>query len=256
MMSLTGSVIVGSPEAASDGQGDNHRITYLPGNLLKASDLLNGSRDREDAAQHANAWPHRLRLYQCGPAGGPIDRSENGCLQPSVREDTVNGMIQRVKDVLIGVRPYAAGTETLGLVQKFRLGQGAVTAAEQAFMQYAPNGLGAGIRTLARYDEGMARLFVEQAAPVIAVEMTQVILNDLLFAVEQAAALNAHAYAKQLQIQVAHARAQLFREYAVLDDRYGNPQTLLAYYQGLVEEIKGRRYFAAEQAHAAPSTQP
>ena len=71
--------------------------------------------------------------------------------------------------------------------QKFRLGQGAVTAAEQAFMQYAPNGLGAGIRTLARHDEGMARLFVEQAAPVIAVEMTQVILNDLLFAVEQAA---------------------------------------------------------------------
>ena len=34
-------------------------------------------------------------------------------------------MIQRVKDVLIGVRPYAAGTETLGLVQKFRLGHGA-----------------------------------------------------------------------------------------------------------------------------------
>jgi conjugative transfer pilus assembly protein TraH len=255
MMSVTGSVIVGPPEAAPDGQGDNHRITYLPGNLLKASDLLNGSRDREDAAEWDNAWPHRLRLYQCGPAGGPVDRSENGCLSPSVREDTVNGMIQRVKDVLIGVRPYAAGTETLGLVQKFRLGQGAVTAAEQAFMQYAPNGLGAGIRTLARHDEGMARLFVEQAAPVIAVEMTQVILNDLLFAVEQAAALNAHAYAKQLQTQIAQAREQLFREYAVLDDRYGNPQTLLAYYQGLVEEIKGRRYFAAEQAHAASSTQ-
>ena len=172
-----------------------------------------------------------------------------------MRDDTVNGMIQRVKDVLIGVRPYGVGTETLGLVQKFRLGQGAVTAAEQAFMQYAPNGLGAGIRTLARYDEGMARLFVEQAAPVIAVEMTQVILNDLLFAVEQAAALNAHAYAKQLQTQIAHAREQLFREYAVLDDRYGNPQTLLAYYQGLVEEIKGRRYFAAEQAHAGALTQ-
>ncbi len=255
MMSLTGSVIVGAPEAAPDGQGENHRITYLPGNLLKASDLLNGTREREDAAQLDNAWPHRLRLYQCGPAGGPIDRSENGCLEPSVTEGTVNGMIQRVKDVLIGVRPWAAGTETLGLVQKFRLGQGAVTAAEQAFMQYAPNGLGAGIRTLARYDEGMARLFVEQAAPVIAIEMTQVILNDLLFAVEQAAALNEHAYAKQLQTQIEQARTQLYREYAVLDDRYGNPQTLLAYYQGLVEEIKGRRYFVAGQAHAAPATQ-
>ena len=42
----------------------------------------------------------------------------------------------------------------------------------------------------------------------------------------------------------------------MLDDRYGNPQTLLAYYQGLVEEIKGRRYFVAGQAHAAPATQP
>ena len=150
MMSLTGSVIVAAPEAAADGQGENHRITYLPGNLLKASDLLNGTREREDAAQLDNAWPHRLRLYQCGPAGGPIDRAENGCLEPSVTEGTVNGMIQRVKDVLIGVRPYATGTETVGLVQKFRLGQGAITAAEQAFMQYAPNGLGAGIRTLAR----------------------------------------------------------------------------------------------------------
>ena len=144
------------------------------------------------------------------------DRSENGCREPSVTEATVNGMIQRVKDVLIGVRPYGVGTETVGLVQKFRLGQGAITDAEQAFLQYAPNGLGAGIRTLARYDEGMARLFVEQAALVIAVEMTQVILNDLPFAVEQAAALNEHAYAKQLQIQIAQARAQLFREYAVL----------------------------------------
>jgi len=186
MMSLTGSVIVGPPEAAPDGLGDNHRITYLPGNLLKASDLLNGTRDREDAAQWDNAWSHRVRLYQCGPAGGPIDRSEKGCLAPSVTEDAVNGMIQRVKDVLIGVRPYGAGTETVGLVQKFRLGQGAITAAEQAFMQYAPNGLGAGIRTLARY---------------------------------------------------------------------GNPQTLLAYYQGLVEEIKGRRYAIGGQAHAAPATQ-
>jgi len=255
MMSLTGSVIVGSPEAAPDGQGDNYRITYLPGNLLKASDLLNGTRDRDDAAQWNNSWPHRLRMYQCGPVGGPIDRSDNGCREPSVTEATVNGMIQRVKDVLIGVRPYAAGTESVGLVQKFRLGEGAISDAEKAFMQYAPNGLGAGIRTLARYDEGMARLFVEQAAPVIAIEMTQVILNDLLFAVEQAAALNEHAYAKQLQTQIAQAREQLFREYEVLDDRYGNPQTLLAYYQGLVEEIKGRRYYVSGQAHTAPATQ-
>ena len=122
-------------------------------------------------------------------------------------------------------------------------------------MQYAPNGLGAGIRTLARYDEGMARLFVEQAAPVIAVELTQVILNDLFFAVDQAAALDQHAYARQLALQIDQARAQLYREYQLLAGRYGNAQSLLAYYQGLVEEIKGRRYLTSGQAQAAPATQ-
>jgi len=255
MMSLTGSVIVGEPEPAPDGQGENHRITYLPGNLLKVADVLNGTREREDAAQRANAWAQRVRMYQCGPVGGPIDRSEAGCREPAVIEAPLTGMIQRVKDVLIGVRPWAAGSETIGLVQKFRLGQGPITAAEQAFMQYAPNGLGAGIRTLARYDEGMARLFVEQAAPVIAVEMTQVILNDLFFAVDQAAALDQHAYGKELSLQIEGARAQLHREYTLLAARYGNAQSLLAYYQDLVATIKGRHYVTAGQAQAAPATQ-
>jgi hypothetical protein len=124
-----------------------------------------------------------------------------------------------------------------------------VTEAEQAFLQYAPNGLGAGIRTLARHDEGMARLFVEQAAPVIASELTQVILNDLLFAVEQAAALHEHAYGKQLLAQIERPAPSSFASTRSLHDRYGNPQTLLTYYQGLVEEIKGRRYLTSAQAH-------
>jgi conjugative transfer pilus assembly protein TraH len=162
-------------------------------------------------------------------------------------------MIQRVKDVLLGQR-HVAGS--VGLVQKFRLGAGPITDAEKAFMQFAPNGLGAGVRTLARYDEGMARLFVEHAAPVIAVEMTQVILTDMLRAVEAASALDNHAYAKQLLAQIDGAKAQLYREYEVVSDRYGNAQTLLAYYRDLTEQIKGRRYLTAEQAHAGALTQP
>ena len=89
MMSLTGSVIVGQPEPAPDGQGQNHRITYLPGNLLKASDLLNGTRDPENAAQHANAWPHRLRLYQCSPGRRPHrPQRERLSASPRCGEDT------------------------------------------------------------------------------------------------------------------------------------------------------------------------
>jgi conjugative transfer pilus assembly protein TraH len=140
-------------------------------------------------------------------------------------------------------------------VQKFHLGVGPVTEAEKAFMQFAPNGLGANIRTLARNDAGMARLFVEQAAPVIAIEMTQVILDDLLRAVEAAAALDQHAYAKPLLAQIGEARAQLYREYAVVSARYGNAQTLLAYYRDLIGQLKGRRYLSDGQAQTAPLTQ-
>jgi conjugative transfer pilus assembly protein TraH len=69
MMSLTGSVIVGTPEAAADGQGRTTASPICRGICL-ASDLLNGTREREDAAQLDNAWPHRCAFYQCGPAGG------------------------------------------------------------------------------------------------------------------------------------------------------------------------------------------
>jgi hypothetical protein len=58
------------------------------------------------------------------PLGGVIDRSENGCRAPAVVEASLPGMIQRVKDVLIGVRPYAAGTETIGLVGSSAWGRG------------------------------------------------------------------------------------------------------------------------------------
>jgi conjugative transfer pilus assembly protein TraH len=233
IMSVSGTVIVGLPEAAPDGQGDNHRITYLPGNLISASDLLNGTRDREALARRDNNAALRFRMYQCD------DRAEDACLNPVAREDTVAGMTQRVKDVLIGVREWQAGAQTQGMVQKFRFGDLPLTPAELAFMEYAPNGIGQQIRTLARLDEGAARIFVEEAAPVIALEMIKVIMNDLLTAARQAGALNAHAYAKALAEQIDQARQQLDAEYQVLHARHGNPQTLLAHYRRLKEELQG-----------------
>jgi conjugative transfer pilus assembly protein TraH len=78
----------------------------------------------------------------------------------------------------------------------------------------------------------------------------------MLRAVEAASALDNHAYAKQPLAQIDGAKAQLYREYEVVSDRYGNAQTLLAYYRDLTEQIKGRRYLTAEQAHTGALTQP
>jgi hypothetical protein len=56
--------------------------------------------------------------------------------------------------------------------------------------------------------------------------------------------------------QIDSAKQALHGEYQRLAAQHGNVQSLLAYYQGLVEQIKGRRYLTAERAHTAPSTQP
>ena len=231
-MSVSGTVIVGPPENAPDGKGKNNRITYLPGNLIAAADILHGTRDREDMTQRNNNVALRFRMYQCN------DTDEHGCLSPTVQEDSLSGMTQRVKDVLIGPREWQAGASAPGMVQKFRFGDVRLTDPELAFMEYAPNGIGQQIRNLARIDEGAALIFVEEAAPVIALEMIKVIMKDLLFAAKQAGALNENAYAKQLVDQIAQARQALDAEYQVLHARYGNPQTVLAHYQRLKSELK------------------
>jgi hypothetical protein len=41
----------------------------------------------------------------------------------------------------------------------------------------------------------------------------------------------------------------------VVSGRYGDAQTLLAYYRDLIGQLKGRRYLSAGQAQTAPLTQ-
>jgi conjugative transfer pilus assembly protein TraH len=105
-------------------------------------------------------------------------------------------------------------------------------------MELAPNGIGAQLRNLARHDEGLARIFAKQAAPVIALEMAQLIMSDLLRAAENALAMGANAYTAKVAEQIKGAREQVHREYAVLAERYGNAQTLLAYYQDLPSSMR------------------
>jgi conjugative transfer pilus assembly protein TraH len=102
----------------------------------------------------------------------------------------------------------------------------------------------------------MAVLFVEQAAPVIALDLVQLTVRDLTRAVRYAAALDDHAYAKELLTQIQSAEAALRAEHALLAARHGNAQDLLAYYQGLLAQVKGRRYVTSTQAPLRPGSHP
>jgi conjugative transfer pilus assembly protein TraH len=231
LLSVTGSVIVGPLEPSPDGQGSNNRITPLPA-ILTLRDLLHGTTDTSD-----------VRVYRCAPS-----RDADGCLAPTIQSLTLDGMIVRVRTLLIG------DTDNPGLIAKFRLGTNDFSAHERAFMQQAPNGLGGAVANLARTDEGTAVLFAERAAPVIALELVQLMLHDMARAVSVATALADNAYARLLREQIAEARAELRTEFEVASAQYGSAHEQLAYYTDLLRSAKATPYLSVEQARGGRLT--
>jgi len=143
-----------------------------------------------------------------------------------------------------------------GLIYKFSTNQGQITATEQAFMQTVPDAIGGMIHNLAREDAGIAKLWAEEAAPVIALELAQLIVTDLLTAVQTAAQLSDHAYAKLLNNALHDARQQIQDEYVTVAGRYGNPQTLMAFYQQLMNTSKPKQYDSVAQLPASAPAWP
>ncbi len=231
LMSVTGSVIVGPLEASPDGQGSNNRITPLPA-ILTLRDLLHGTTDSSE-----------VRVYRCAPS-----RDADGCLAPTIQTLSLEGMISRVRALLIG------DATSPGLIAKFRLGTDDFSADERAFMQQAPNGLGGAVANLARTDEGTAVLFAEQAAPVIALELVQLMLHDMARAVSVSTTMTDNAYARLLREQIAEARSELRTEVEVVSTQYGSAHEQLAYYTDLLRSAKATPYLSVEQARGGRLT--
>jgi conjugative transfer pilus assembly protein TraH len=227
-MSLSGTVIVDAPQTASDGKGENNAISAPPP-VLRIKDLMYGN-------DTANSY-QTVRMYICSD-GHDADQ----CLKPIVQNVNLVGLKQRVMEILLG----SVNTGN-GLIYKFSTNSGQITDSEKAFMQTVPDAIGAMIHNLAREDSGIAKLWAEEAAPVIAMELAQLIVNDLLNAVQTAAHMNDHAYAKLLMDALKDARKQIQDEYVTIAGRYGNPQTLMAFYQQLMTTVKPKHYGTVAQ---------
>ena len=232
IMSVTGSIIVQAPVSAPDGQGSNTPVVNLPP-LLKIRDLINGS--GTDATQ-------TVRVYQCDSS------TADGCLNPTPQNIMVQGLSHKVRDLLLG------NTSQDGLINKFATNNGSLTASEKAFMEATPGAIGALIRNLAREDLGLARMFAEEGSPVIALEMAQLMIQGMVDAVRQSTAINQNAYATKLAESLNQVRLDLHEEYSELAGRYGNTQTLMAFYQDLMRSLKPGQYGSyAQTAKAAPT---
>lgn len=236
-MSLSGTVIVDAPAAAPDGKGENTPVSAPPP-ILRIKDLMYGN-DAGNSYQTVN-------LYSCTDGHGA-----DQCLKTVSQAVNLIGLKQRVMEILLG-----SGNNGPGLIQKFATNQGQITQVEQAFMQTVPDAIGGMIHNLAREDAGIARLWAEEAAPVIALELAQLIVNDLLAAVQTASHLNDHAYAKLLMDALQDAREQIQDEYVTIAGRYGNPQTMMAFYQQLMNTVKPRQYGTVAQTPAVPAAWP
>jgi len=167
-MSISGTVVVDAPQAAPDGKGENNPVSTPPP-ILRIKDLLYGNATD-------NTY-QTVKLYSCSD-GHEADQ----CLKPVVKSVNLIGLKQRVMAILLG-----SAQNGDGLIVKFSTNQGQITATEQAFMQTVPDAIGGMIHNLAREDVGIAKLWAEEAAPVIALELAQLIVNDLLSAVQTAA---------------------------------------------------------------------
>ncbi|HYN76863.1 MAG TPA: conjugal transfer protein TraH [Lamprocystis sp. (in: g-proteobacteria)] len=230
IMSVTGSIIVGPAETAPDGAGESARITPLRGNVLSVRDLLWGPRVHERDPNRRTTQV--VQRYDC------VDRNVNACLDPQiVGEDALVGLVQYTSRMLLGDPRNAAN---VGLVEKFRWGNLAFTDAEKAFMELAPHGVGAMLRNLGQHDSGTARAFAEQASPIIALEMTKLLIDDLIRQVEGVVAIHDSPYAKQAIEQIRAAKEDVAQEYTELAQRHGNLPSLMQYYGNLALLLKGR----------------
>lgn len=217
LMSVTGTVIVSAPDGTRATP-----IRQLP-SLIGIRELINGN-----ATTAANA-PVALR-YQCDTTNA------DGCLNPTTMPIEVQGFRARIESV-------HGGTDgTGGLISKFSTGSGQLTAAEMGFMELAPAAMGALIRNLAREDPGLARLFVQRASPVLALELAGELVQGMASTAREMQRLSPHAYASLLDRNVDSAIADLREERRLLDQQFGTLEGLIAHYEGLMQTGRPKDY--------------
>lgn len=221
LMSVTGSIIVKVPE--SQGSPSSPMIERLPP-LIGIREFINGS----DNVATGDALV--ARGYRCDT------QDADGCLNPRVVSLTLRGFRARIEKILGGDEP---GT---GIVDKFSTGQGEFSADELGFMALAPKAIGALIRNLAREDPALARHFIEEATPILAVELAGEVVEAMAKAGRESASVGGHAYQSLLAELLDQSLSDIRHEREQLHLRFGSVEGLTRHYESLIRTGKPRHY--------------
>jgi conjugative transfer pilus assembly protein TraH len=220
ILSLTGSVIVGPPQASADGKGSANEVKTLPSLEIGIRDLIYGG---------------EVRLYHC---------DDHRCLNPSVVDADLEGFKAGIERILLGGAYGGTATEYPGgLIYKMSDPAAYPTASgeERGFLAALPQEYGTLIRNLAALDRGAAYLFVSESSAHMALDMARLLLAQLMKAGVDAAAVGQHVYAGQVMALVRDAQRQLTAESLELESKLGK-ESVLAKYAAWRDAARASRY--------------
>lgn len=219
ILSLSGSIIIGSPKA--DETGDDSTPTHqVPGYQITLSDLIYGG---------------DLKIYDCSS-----DRAEcagnNGVLNKKTVE--IIGFKEKIDNMLLGT------DSTNGLINKYvnHSAHGGLSTDEMAFLETLPSGVGSIIRQLSTLSPDAAQMFAMEASGAISLSIVHDMTQGLFRSARLALANSKSDFRSKAIKELNSSQKLMQQEYAVLGRDLGSLSGLMAYYNNLIENVRKQRY--------------
>lgn len=226
-MNITGSVIVGElvEDEAERGEAPiQSRVRPRP-ELLEA--MIEGG---------------EVTILGCGDGYGP-----DACRELVSKTVTIDGFKQRLVEVLLGTPG-----ENPGALLKIARDLGELDDTEQVVVNMLKDGTGGLALRLAQLGELPAWIFVRQAAPQLALELSETVIRGLLDAVAGAIASSSEAHVPEVREMVRESSRRIDSQVHVLQVKYGNSADIVRSYRELMDALPTATV-AQEEAAATPA---
>jgi conjugative transfer pilus assembly protein TraH len=229
IQTITGTVVVGSPEAHPDG-GNVAPPTFLPGLGEVVEAILTGG---------------NTTIYACADG---TDMKQ--CRQVAVQTRTIqDGFVQQMHDLLLD--------PVDGVVTKLRDPYGTPLTQQQLyFLTNAPGGIGPMLRNIAVKNPNMAVSFAERATPIVAIKLVEQILSQIDDTVNSTLSANDSGYRKELLDIVSESRRTRSQKLKLIQEHYGNLPDIYTHYLDVLAAAPRAPYgnqLAKTVYHAGPT---
>ncbi|TDX23690.1 conjugative transfer pilus assembly protein TraH [Modicisalibacter xianhensis] len=224
IMSLTGTVII------RDLEDDSNPVVTLPGNLVSLSDFIDGG---------------NIEVYSC--TGDSSDCMIDGA--DTTKTVSLKGLRKQILDLMLG------DGLSIGMIDKLALNQATASNDELAFVSNLPNSTGSLVRSLAALNPSSARLFVNEAAGAIALNMVYYLGQDMLRAGKQALSNSRNPHARQALDILNESEQRMMQDYQVLSDQYGSLPDLIRDYNAIIENVRKQKYMLSSLTNQSRGAQ-